>query len=279
MQMDFPDTLVLGGTGRIGEFLRRFWRRDRAVWQTRSPMTGEGWIELEIVDEAAMKAAAFGQKVILCLAGVTHDKARQGGNLEDNSTLALAAVRAAAATGARVLVASSAAVYGNQPGVLHEKSQLNPQSDYGRAKVDMETRVAALANKLGVKACALRIGNLAGIDAILGGWRPEFQLDVFRDGRSPRRSYIGGKTLARVMLDLVQTPELPSVLNVAAPEPIEMGKLLDEAGLEWVGRPAPDTAIAEVCLATDELQRFTSLNAKSSLVENLVAEWRDFETG
>ena len=149
MQMDFPDTLVLGGTGRIGEFLRRFWRRDRAVWQTRSPMTGEGWIELEIVDEAAMKAAAFGQKVILCLAGVTHDKARQGGNLEDNSTLALAAVRAAAATGARVLVASSAAVYGNQPGVLHEKSQLNPQSDYGRAKVDMETRVAALANKLG----------------------------------------------------------------------------------------------------------------------------------
>ena len=202
--MDFPDTLVLGGTGQIGEVLRRFWPSGQAVWQTRSPGSKEGWIGLDIGDETAMKAAAKGREVILCLAGVTNDKAQQGGDLGDNSRLALAAVRAAATSGARVLVASSAAVYGNQSGVLDEENRLIPQSAYGKAKAEMEASVTTLANELGVKVCALRIGNLAGIDAILGGWRPGFRLDVFSDGRSPHRSYIGLKTLARVMSDLIQ---------------------------------------------------------------------------
>lgn len=276
--MDFPDTLVLGGTGRIGGVLRRFWPSGRAVWQTRSPRPEESWIGLDIGDESAMKTAANGREVILCLAGVTNGKVRQGANFEDNSTLALATVRAAATSGARVLVASSAAVYGNQSGVLHEESPLLPQSGYGQAKAEMEQRVAALANDLGVKVCMLRIGNLAGIDAILGGWKPGFQLDVFSDGRSPLRSYIGLKTLARVMSDLIRAPNLPSVLNVAAPKVVEMGTLLDAAGLIWAGQAAPDTAIAEVCLATDKLQRVSPLKAESALAENLVAEWRDFKS-
>lgn len=277
--MDFPDTLVLGGTGRIGAILRRFWPAGQAVWQARPPVPKGNWIELEIDDAAALNAAAHGRKVILCLAGVTNDKVRQGGDFADNTTLALAAVRAAAHTGARVLVASSAAVYGNQPGELHENSPLKPQSGYGEAKAEMETRVAALARDLGVTACALRIGNVAGVDAILGGWKPGFRLDLFSDGHSPARSYIGPETLARVISDLIRTADLPPVLNVAASGTVQMGALLDAAGLEWAGQNAPDSAIPLVCLATDKLQRFTPLDTAASLAENLVAEWRKMKAG
>ncbi|MFT4961715.1 MAG: UDP-glucose 4-epimerase [Paracoccaceae bacterium] len=277
--MDIPDTLVLGGTGRIGAILRRFWPDDGAVWQARSAVSGADWTRLEIDDEAALDRAARGRAVILCLAGVTNDKVRQGADLKDNTTLALAAVRAAANCGARVLVVSSAAVYGNQSRVLDEENALKPQSDYGHAKAEMETQVAALANDLGVKACALRIGNVAGVDAILGGWRPGFRLDQFADGSSPARSYIGPETLARVMADLIRSVDLPPVLNVAAPGTLEMGALLDAAGLEWAGQPAPDSAIAKVCLATEKLQRFTVLDARASSAKNMVAEWRKMKIG
>lgn len=276
--MNFPDTLVLGGTGRIGGVLRAFWPKGRADWQTRLPESDSSWIGLDIGDEAAMKVAVSGREVILCLAGVTNDKVLQGGDLSDNTALALAAVRAAASTGARVLIASSAAVYGNQSGVLNEETLLKPTSDYGRAKADMETSVATLANELGVSVCALRIGNIAGVDAILGGWKPGFRLDTFLDGRTPRRSYIGLKTLARVMSDLIKAPKLPPVLNVAVRETIEMGALLDAADLDWTGQPAPDTAIAEVCLATDKLQHFTPLSTEPNLADSLVAEWRDYRS-
>jgi nucleoside-diphosphate-sugar epimerase len=275
---DYPDTLVLGGTGRIGGVLRRFWPSEQGVWQTRSLILENGWLELDIMDQTAMKSAAKGRDVILCLAGVTNDKVRQGGSFADNTALALAAVRAAATSGARVLVASSAAVYGNQSGVLHEENPLIPHSDYGQAKADMEEQVATLANDLGVQTCAMRIGNIAGIDAILGGWKPGFRLDVFGDGRSPRRSFIGLKTLARVMADLIQASNLPPALNVAAPDVVEMGGLLDAAGLKWSGQMAPDTAIPEVCLATDKLQRLSPMTAQASLAKNLVAEWRDFKS-
>jgi len=255
--------------------LFRSWGTGAAQWQSRRE-TGPDWTVFDpLQDPGALARAAKGATAILCLAGVTSARAGAGGDMGDNTALAEAAIRAGAVCGAAVFLASSAAVYGNQAGLLDETSPLLGQSAYGRAKADMEARGAALAAELGVPVCALRIGNIAGTDAILGGWKPGFRLDRFADGRSPRRSYIGPATLARVLGALMVAENLPAVLNIATPGKVEMGALLDAAGLAWAAQPAPEAAIPEVVLSVRALLAFVTLSARDGLAQTLVDEWHD----
>jgi hypothetical protein len=188
--------------------------------------------------------------VVLCLAGVI--SARRG-PLGDNTALAAASIRAAAKTGA-----------------LTETTTLRSVSDYGRAKRDMEQCAAALAVELGVTLSILRIGNVAGLDAILGGWQPGFRLDVFADGGSRKRSYIGVNDLAQVIAALMALPAPPAMINIAAP--IEMHCLLDAAALPWTPRPAHATAIPMVCLDITLLRSLAPMAPPTA--RDLVDQWR-----
>ncbi|AUQ64833.1 NAD-dependent epimerase/dehydratase family protein [Phaeobacter inhibens] len=277
--MRFPPTLrpalILGGSGRIGGILRHQWASAGADlrWQRRARPDGaetevQGWHVFDpLADPEALAEAARGAAAILCLAGPVpggaagHDlSARQ---LVQHRDLALAALEAAAhvrdagagtRTGApRVLLASSAAVYGAAPGSLSEDTPLAPVAPYGVTKAEMEQAAQARAAELGLGVTLLRIGNIAGIDAILGGWQPGFCLDQFADGQTPRRSYIGPRTLADVLATLIRCPDLPQVLNIAQPGLVAMGDLLQAAGLEFARRPAPAQAIAEVQLDVTRL--------------------------
>ncbi|NVK15315.1 MAG: NAD(P)-dependent oxidoreductase [Rhodobacteraceae bacterium] len=264
--MNIPATLVMGSSGRIGQLLRLSWPRSaELVWQARCPpleLAPEAvwdfdWRILDpMADPEGLARAARGAEVILCLAGVVPGS-RRNQPLSDNAGLALAAVHAAARAGggARVILTSSAAVYGSQPGLLDEDSPLQPASGYGRAKAEMEMKAAVLAAELGVQVTALRIGNIAGLDAALGGWRPGFRLDRFPCGRTPRRSYIGAAALARVLAALVAAPALPPVLNVAQPGTVAMGELLQAAGLPYDLQAAPEAAIPDVQLDVSRLMR------------------------
>ena len=286
MDRDFPRVLVLGASGRIGAMLRRYWPAGQGLWQARPgsgpERGGSDWLRFDpLSDPAALSAAAARAEAVLCLAGVTPAAAARGAEMGDNSALGLAAVEAAARAGrVPVLLASSAAVYGARGGHLSERVPPVPVSAYGRAKAEMEARAAALAAKLGVAVTSLRIGNVAGADAILGGWREGFVLDRFADGRTPRRSYIGPAGLARVLGDLaaraVLRRDLPACLNVAAPGTVEMGALLDAAGLAWVPRPAPEGAIPEVALDVTALAGLVTLAPEEGTAQMLVAEWRAF---
>lgn len=361
--MGFQVTVVLGASGRIGRLLRHCWSgeesRTRIRWQSRRPLPAlktprEALQEacladpsqhtvLDILAEPQRLAELCrGADVVLCLAGSLPGR---GGDLSDNSRLAIAAVQAAAraaqapdaqaadgqaangqaagapfsGTGflgkrsspARVVLASSAAVYGNQPGLLREEGPpqhppMNtslqatmpstmpttgpttvptcaPVSPYGLAKREMEHQALALGHQLGVPVTALRIGNIAGLDAILGGWRPGFCLDQFADGRSPRRSYIGPLTLARLLAALVAQKHLPPLLNLAQPGPLEMAALLRAARYPFCWQPAPEGAIAEVSLDLSrlrgilpdrDLQRLISEPADA---RQMLAEWRQIE--
>lgn len=258
--MQKPRVLVLGAGGRIGSLLLKRWPAGLARPGGRALFA----------DPGAMAAAAQGCASILCLAGVTPAGAAAGGDLADNTRLALAALRAGAAAGVPVLLASSAAVYGARGG--DETIRLEPQSGYGRAKVAMEEDAAALAHDLGVAVTALRIGNIAGLDAALGGWREGFALDTFADGATPRRSYIGMIALARVLERLCTDGAPPGALNIAQPAPVAMGALLDAAGLPWTPRPALPGAIAQVELDLTRLLSLCPLPAADPAA--LVAEWR-----
>lgn len=265
--------LVLGANGRIGQLLQRCWGRKGAIWQSRSPTSQPQDLCFDpLNDTDSLQRNLEGQSQILCLAGPVPGRAANGG-MQDHIRLALACV-GAAPSGARVFLASSAAVYGTptQDAPLQEDSWLAPQSDYGRAKAEMERQAITLGRARGVAVTALRIGNIAGFDAILGGWRTGFTLDQFPDTTTPMRSYIGVLTLADVLGQLMQQPDLPEVLNIAQPPAVEMGALLQAAQLPFTTQTAPATAIANVTLDVTRLTAFVSLDPASP--ERLVQEWR-----
>lgn len=203
-------TLVLGASGRIGRLLRQQWGAKAAIWQSRRPITGNGaanWAVFDILEPDMLHQAAAGCARILCLAGPVPGRAETM-DLADHSRLAEAAVRAGAAVGADVLLASSAAVCGAHS-AAREDQPLTPANPYGVAKAEMEARALDLGARLGVQLCNLRIGNIAGFDAALGGWRQGFTLDQFPDGSTPKRSYIGLSCLADVLEALLAQDRLP----------------------------------------------------------------------
>ncbi|MBY6069013.1 NAD(P)-dependent oxidoreductase [Leisingera aquaemixtae] len=278
--MRIPAVLVLGATGRIGRLLQlappggmALRLQARRAPQLPGLPAGDWHVFDPLAEPAALARAAAGAEAILCLAGPVPGPGQEEAGMQDHIRLGEAALRAGAAAGARVLLASSAAVYGAQGGLLSEEAPLQPANAYGAAKAEMEASAAALAPELGVQACALRIGNIAGFDAALGGWRPGFALDRFADGRSPRRSYIGLRSLARVLAALVQAPDLPAALNVAQPGAVEMAALLQAAGRRFSWQPAPPAAIPEVVLDTARLQALLPVPLAAADPAQMAAEW------
>lgn len=255
--------VVLGAAGRLGRLLRRVFPHD-AVWLTRQ--------DVDIEDGAALRAAVRGAEAVLCLAGITRGHTDP---MALNADLALQTLDAARDAGAgRVFLFSSAAVYGRVEGCVTEQGDTAPLDPYGIAKRQMEHNAAEHAHS----HCILRLGNVAGADSILGGWRPGFQLDAFADGTTPRRSYIGPVRLAQVLADLCSRPDVPPLINVAAPGTVQMGALLDAAGLPWDPRPADRNTIAEVHLCTKTLERLCTFQSQDSTAAGLVADWRAART-
>lgn len=263
----------------MGKMLAAFWPAGAPLTRTSTQAKPDFVVLDLLLDPESAGAVLRGAGAVICLAGVTPARAAQTGeSLSRNSDLALAGVRLAkGAQARRVFVASSAAVYGASGGVQEESGLCAPVSDYGRAKLAMEGAALALGNDIGQPVTALRIGNVAGADAILGGWRPGMQIDQLADGTTPRRSYIGPRSLAEALCSLSQAAHVPDVLNIAAPAPVEMGALLDAAGLPWAPRPAPAGVIADVTLSTKKLEDQVSFGSEDSTPEGLIAQWRDFQ--
>lgn len=251
--------VVLGGGGKLGRLLAPGFPRP-AAWLTRK--------DVDICNGDALRAALTGAQTVLCLAGITNGRPEP---MEVNGDLARRTLDAADDVGAgRVFLFSSAAVYGRMSGTLHEDGATGPVSPYGVAKLAMEQMAADHVHPNTV----LRLGNVAGADAILGGWKPGFTLDTLADGSTPRRSYIGPACLTRVLADLCVTLDLPALMNVAAPGSVEMGALLDAAQRNWQPRPASGETIAQVTLDTTTLERFIDFEPSDSTPDGIVADWR-----
>lgn len=167
--------------------------------------------------------------------------------------------------GVRCVLISSAAVYGVPvgPAPLHEDSPLNPASAYGASKCAMEE--AARRHPVADRVNCLRIANISGADALLGGAlgsdRPSpLLLDQFANGKGPQRSYVAPFDLAAMLFDLIRLPSLPDVLNISSGPPVFMDDLLTQlgksgAGLDWSFRPAPPSATERVVLDVGRLAR------------------------
>ncbi|UOA25518.1 NAD-dependent epimerase/dehydratase family protein [Pseudosulfitobacter sp. DSM 107133] len=255
--------VVLGATGRLGGILRKHWPEAAVRWQSRAGMAGFHVVDI-LNDPTGLSNLCAGADSILCLAGVIgHDPQA----LRRNTDLALAAIKAA--QGARVFLASSAAVCGSGGEDLRETDACKPVAPYGQAKLEMEQ--AALST--GAPVTCLRIGNVAGADAILGGWHDQMSLDAHPDGTTPRRSYIGPQVFARTLAHLMATDTLPPVLNVTAPGAVQMGALLDAARLPWRTRVPDGPVIWDVTLNTETLALLAPFAPQDSTATGIVADW------
>lgn len=274
--------LVMGASGRLGAMVRRHWGGVPAIapiWQFRGAAEGGNALSWSPLQGPAPTTLRSKVDVVLCLAGPVPGPSAQ---LELNTALAQAACAAANDLGARhVFLASSAAVYGIAGTPHGEDEEPAPLSDYGRAKRAME--LAALrAGSMNVTC--LRIGNVAGADALLGrlaagGGMAETMIDRFPGGHGPLRSYIGPAALAhwlgvlccRAMSD---GAALPSILNLASPGVVDMAALATAADQPWAWREAPAEAIARVELDTQRLATLCPPGPQACTAPELVREWR-----
>lgn len=281
------DLVVTGSSGRVGRLLAAAWAQTGApvaLQRRRAEALTEGLSELRWapLDGAAPLCDWVKQhgapRAMLVLAGATPGTGR---DLSLNRPLAEACLSAARAAGiGRVLVASSSAVYGGgraQP--WRESEAVQPTAPYGRAKAEMEEACARWRAR-GLEVCCLRIGNVAGADALLlNAGNPPLNIDRFADGNGPLRSYIGPQSLARVLLALARLPgALPQTLNVAAPEPVSMPDLAEAAGLDWRWQPAPASAVARFTLDCRALAALVPIRDTESTAATIADQWKGCRT-
>lgn len=278
-----PLWLLMGASGRVGRMLMRHWSAAlrpglRILPQQRGSGPGLDWAPLDGPAPLAELTATRDIAGLIVLSGVTPGP---GADLAGNGALVQAAVTAAMAAGVpRLLVASSSAVYGAGVGLPQsEDAPTLPVNDYGRAKLAAEA-VCDSAQAAGLYITTLRIGNVAGADALLlnaarATKATPLRLDRFADGTGPQRSYIGPATLAAVLETLARHEgPLARLLNIGAPAPVSMESLVAAAGAPWHFVPAPPTAFQHITLNCTRLAELHPFAHDASDPAAMVAEWQ-----
>lgn len=267
--------LFLGIGGRVGRLMRPFLPGGAILAGRGGP--GLVWDlaagSRPLLDHAGRHGVPA---ALVVLAGVTP---ATGPDMAANVVVAQTAMTAAQAAGVRrVLLASSAAVYGRPPPEAperphHEADPLAPASAYGAAKQAMEAAALPFRDA-GLEVCALRIGNVAGADALLLNAPGPVRLDRFADGGGPVRSYVGPASLARILVALCDPGlTLPAALNLAAPRPVSMQALARAAGFRWSWVPAPDRAVQWQLLDCRALAALVPIGDSEGRAETLIRQW------
>ncbi len=266
--------LLLGATGRVGRLLQAAWRQQPPpvdVWTHGrggnvdvlwDPLKGSNSDLVSALDrcQRVHDGHQLRPEVALVFLGVTsaNDSA-----MSLNVDLARAVLSAADAAGIkRVLLASSAAVYGRPSGGMwSEDDPTNPLNDYGQAKKAMEQEAELWRGK-GLDICCLRIGNVVGADMLFKNISENADatplvLDRFSDGKGPVRSYLDAVMLTATLQFLANSPRpLPHVLNVAASQPVSMEDMILQVGRTFRWRDAPPSATQHATLDCTRLERF-----------------------
>ena len=212
-------TVVVGATGRIGSRLLAELRdQGEDVVGTSSRPEISGVLHVAPDDVAALTRAVKPADVLVVLAGATTARPLDGMHL--NAVAAATAVEAGSRAGAaRIVLASSAAVYGDRRDrPLRENDPVDPLSRYAHSKLEAEQALESFPGE----TVALRIFNVYGegfddslvakvlTSAAKGGHRTRGADDFVRD-------YVHVDTVVQA-LQAARTAPLPerhAVVNVA----------------------------------------------------------------
>jgi UDP-glucose 4-epimerase len=257
-------TLVIGASGRVGRLLARAWAQTGQGPCLQHRGAALAWSGPQLHWQPLSGAPlpqGFDAMILLATA-------RGDGALSAQLTEACLAAAQAAGIG-KVLFASSSAVYGSNAGMpCAEDTPTHPLNPYGQSKLEAEA-IAARYSTL-MQITSLRIGNVAGADALLTNPARPLMIDRFASGQGPLRSYIGPQTMARLLADLLEMP-LPATLNLAS-TPTRMQDLATAAGLPWRYQPAPDTAQEHITLDLTRLAKLLPLPPQTAA--QIAAEWK-----
>jgi UDP-glucose 4-epimerase len=261
--------LVTGGGGFIGSHLvRALVRRGERVRVLENgaagPLSASGariadvrdaveWIAGDIRDRETVRRACRGVEVVLHHAAVASTQASLAdpeGAHATNATGTLHVLEAARASGARrVIFASSAAVYGDQPASpKSETLPALPLSPYGVQKVASEGYARIWHRIYGLETVVLRYFNVFGpwqdpdaeyaaviprfIRAALSGRRPT----IYGDGEQSRDFIHIDNVVAVNLLAATAPAAAGATLNVGTGTNITLNALLKELGCV-LGRP------------------------------------------
>jgi dTDP-4-dehydrorhamnose reductase len=162
----------------------------RATWWLNEPQGDGDWVQLDVRDADAVRAAAAGVDAVI------HTAYRQS---EDAWTINVdgSAAVARAAQGARLVHLSSDIVFDGARGRYREDDAVAPVHAYGRSKAEAERLVAELHPEAAIVRTSL----------IYGGSEPGPQERLAREGRrffvDEIRSPVQVEDLARALLELV----------------------------------------------------------------------------
>ncbi|WP_165065982.1 NAD-dependent epimerase/dehydratase family protein [Marisediminicola senii] len=255
--------LVTGATGRIGRELVAALEHDPGIEIVQSSRTATTGVRLDIADHADVQrvVAEVRPDAIVHLAAVLagecdRDEARAVAVNVD----AVRALAAAAATAGvrRIVLASTAAVYGDRALVpLSESAPLAPSSLYGRTKEQAEVILGDAARAGGPQAVILRIFNVwgAGFPDSLAtrstGGAPGEELR-FRGRSTFVRDYVHVDDVVRALAASVLAPLVDAVTTVNIGSGIATSNEALIARAELVGVPytvtdgSPSYSVADI---------------------------------
>ena len=279
----------MGASGRVGRLIASSWANRASPWhkvplQYRHPQTlfnsrNIPWDVTDGPDGLLKWMDRFGAlETLIVMAGVTP---ATSSDMTLNTVIAKAYLDAARVAGIkRVLLASSSAVYGFGDGSpMSETHTCAPVNTYGKSKLDMETMASNVAADTNMEICCLRIGNIAGADALLLNApkaTPETPLiiDRFPDGAGPLRSYIGPTQAGDVLAKLAcHQGALPPVLNLAGTAPIHMEELAIAANLPWLYQTAPQTMHQSITLDCSVLAALIDMPRGTHDAKAITLDW------
>lgn len=274
LQFDKNSLFVTGAAGRIGRALQMQWGQGVAgqsvIWSARKADQ-----DIDIAWDIGIDPTPSLPKgsILLHLAGQTRGDLAE---LAENRRSAVALCAAAQACAARhVFFMSTSAVYRPEATPIDETRTPDPVSAYGHAKLEAEQALQTHAGRFGLTI--LRLGNLAGADAILSSARlgPVTLDPIAGQKGGPERSYIGPRALAAALAALIALAAagkaLPGILNLAQDPALPMADLLTQFGAQWQFGPPRAAAIPRVALSTTRLKGCIDLPPATakSVVEDL----------
>lgn len=227
--------LVTGGAGFVGSHIASALADRTAVrvlddLSTGAPERVPEDVDLhegDVCDETALEQAMAGVDVVFHQAGlasVTESVADPLASHERNATGTLTVLEAARRHDARVVVASSAAVYGPPTELpIAEDQPKHPTTPYGIDKLAADRYVSVYADRYGLPAVALRYFNVYGpgqsgteagvVAAFLDRAQSGDTIEIHGDGQQTR-DFVHVGDVVRANLLAARTDEVGRAYNV-----------------------------------------------------------------
>jgi GDP-4-dehydro-6-deoxy-D-mannose reductase len=256
--------LLTGVTGFVGRHLAATLlaaghRVAGVAWEDAPPaVPGVELVKADVLDLPALTAAfeRFAPEAVVHLAGLAHvgeSWGRMGEYFQVNVVGAdhvLRAARRVGGDGVRVVLASSAEVYGPVPEAeqpIPESRPVDPRSPYGLTKAAAERLVLAAADR-GQQAVVVRAFNLIGAGQAKNFALPSFagQLAAIRCGTCPPVLKVGNLSARRDFVHIEDAAEALALIvaRSAAGDVVNLA-----SGRAWTIAEALDRLIAESGLA------------------------------